>query len=145
MNNPLDPQKISKLAEDIRTIQNYTQSQDFDTSLLRAEVTTPGKALLVKDTPIICTVVSVFFLIVCLAAFAYAESLSAKTSNFIFVIGLIFVTVATISVHKKFSNNTITIVCATGLSAVLLIGSGNFTPKEAASLAQQQLNKEDSK
>jgi hypothetical protein len=145
MNNPLDPQKISKLADDIRTIQDYTQSQGFDTSLLRAEVTTPERTHALKDTPIVCTAISILFLVGCLATFAYVEELSAKTLNFIFVIGLIFVTTATISIHKKFSNNTITIVCATGLSAVLLIGSGNFTPKEAATLAQQQLKKEDSK
>lgn len=145
MNKPLDPKEISRLADDIRTIRDFTLSQGFDTTLLRAAVTTPEKAAILKDAPIWCATISTILLVGCLATFAYAEQLSDKTSNFVFVIGLIFVTVATISLHKKFTNNTITIVCAIGLSSVLLIGSGNFTPKEAVNMAQQQLKKDESK
>lgn len=137
MNKPLSHDEIKRLADDIRLIQNYTQSEGFDKNLLNATISSTPSGKINLDTPIVCAGIFIALLISCLIAIALIETLPPKIFNLIFVLGLVFIVLSTMSIHKKFSNHVMTWLCGIGLSAVLLVGAGIYTPKEAVTIAQK--------
>ncbi|MDZ5111867.1 hypothetical protein [Pseudomonas putida] len=137
MKKPLSHDEIKQLADDIRLIQNYTQSEGFDKNLFNAKVTPSPSDKTSIDTPIVCAGTFIALLIACLIAIALIEDIPPKIFNLIFVLGLAFIVLSTMSIHKKFSNHVMTWTCGIGMSIVLLVGAGVYTPKEAAAIAQK--------
>lgn len=126
---PVD--QISKLADDIRVIQDFAENHNFDGNLLKAKIT-PGSGESKKqyDWPFICMMASIVVVFIVLAVLNFF-SLPQETSAYLFVVGLLFSTIAVMCTHLRFRDTTITIISAFGLFLILFIGAGIFTPKEA--------------
>jgi len=130
-------EQIAKLAADIRDITGYAENHGFDTGLLHAKVT-PGSPPASKcDWPLISLGGFAVLLIVLLSVLTFYEPISSKAANFLFVAGMLFVVGASTAAHKKFDNSVITGIICIGLLAVLLVGSGVFTPREAVEQLQE--------
>jgi len=128
-NLPID--QISKLADDIRTINNFTENHNFDASLLTVAVTPKKVNSSAFDWPIIGMFFFIFLIVGVLAIIKFNESLSIASSNFLLLVGLIFAVLSSVCSHLKFKDRMITGLTLVGLVVVLLIGAGIFTPKEA--------------
>lgn len=126
---PVD--QISKLADDIRVIQDFAENHNFDGNLLKASIT-PGTGESKKrfDWPLISMIVSIVVVLAILAVLKFYE-MPQSASAYMFVVGLLFSTVAVMCTHLRFRDTTITIISAIGLFLILFIGAGIFTPKEA--------------
>jgi hypothetical protein len=129
--NKLPIEKIKQLADDIRTIENFAENHNFDKELLDVKVSISGGSSKIFDLPLVCMVVSVCFVVAVIAVLIFMTSLTQTTHNFIFLIGILFIAVATMATHVKFKEKVITSIVAVALSVVLVIGAGIFTPKEA--------------
>lgn len=135
MNLPIE--QITKLAEDIRLIKDFAENHNFDASLLKAKITPANASAKASDLPLILLTTSIFLLLLVLGILNFSGPYSQKASSFIFVIGMLLVVSAAASAHRKFKDNVVTTIFATGLIFVLLVGAGIFTPKEAADRLQQ--------
>lgn len=136
-NKQLPIEQISKLAEDVRLIKDFAENHNFDTSLFQARVTPVGKGSTQKSWSISVLTGSFIFLVIILAVLTFSDSLSRKVTNFLFLIGMLSVTLATAAIHRKYKETTVTTVVAVGLVLVLLVGAGIFTPEEAANRLEQ--------
>lgn len=136
---PLPVAQIAKLADDIREIRNYAENHGFDTSLVQASVS-PTNDKSSWDWPAILLTLFTVFLLLLLSIPVLYEPLPPKITNLVFVIGAVLVVGASASAHKKFENMTITCIVSIGLVVVLLVGSGVFTPREAADRLQELRN-----
>lgn len=126
---PVD--QISKLADDIRVIQDFAENHNFDGNLLKARITpSTGESKKRIDWPLISMIVSIVVVLAVLAVLKFYE-MSQSASAYMFVVGLLFSTVAVMCTHLRFRDTTITIISAIGLFLILFIGAGIFTPKEA--------------
>ncbi|MGY2463225.1 hypothetical protein [Vreelandella sulfidaeris] len=126
---PVD--QIAKLAEDIRVIKDFAENHNFDGNLLKAQITPSPKNSKIKfDWPLISMVISIIAVFVILAFMKFYEP-SQGASAYLFVVGLLFSTIAVMCTHLRFKDTTITIISAFGLFLILFIGAGIFTPKEA--------------
>lgn len=123
--------EIQKLAADIRVINDFAENHNFDTSLISATVEPTGQGNGAKDWSFIGAAVFAFLLFVLLAALNFSEVVSSATLRFCFVVGLLCAVLATLCMHKRFDNKTMTIIAGIGLLAILLIGTGVLTPREA--------------
>jgi hypothetical protein len=140
--NNLPLEKIAKIADDIRLIQNFAENHGFDTGLIQATVTPSLPDISEKwNWPLISLIVFPILLMAVLAMFAFYETMSPKTANFLLVVGLLFVIGASVAAHNKFDNSVITSIVCIGLIAVLLVGAGVFTPREAVDRLQPEMSK----
>ena len=131
MTNKLPIDQISKIADDVRLIQNFAENHNFDSSFLTAKVVSPETKNFI-DYPLCSMVFSMLFLLVSIAFIKfYTPPLSTAMNSFVFLIGLLFTTIATMSAHMRFKENTVTIIVAIGLLMLLFIGAGIFTPEQA--------------
>ena len=132
---PID--KISKLADEIRFINDFSENHNFDNSFLTTPAT-PSELRENRDTPLIVMITSMFLVLVCTALILfYNPVLSNAMKTFIFLIGLFLTITATITAHLKFKENFITSIVLLGLITLLSISAGMFTPKEALDKAWQ--------
>lgn len=130
--NTLPIKEISKLADDIRLIQDFAENHNFNSNLLNAEVTTKSKSILsIRDWPLVGFFISMALVVCVIAILKFYSPLSNNASSFIFVIGILFATISIACSHMRFGNVTITIVVAIGLFLFLFIGADIFTPQEA--------------
>ena len=134
MANKLPIDQITKLADDVRLIQDFAENHNFDSSLLTAEVVPVESAKSKKNAPdfplyILCT--SMFLVLASIAVIKFfIPPLSTAVNSFIFLVGLLFTVIATMSAHMRFKDNIVTGIVAVGLIMVLFIGAGIFTPQE---------------
>jgi hypothetical protein len=140
-NKPLPIDQIRKLAEDVRLIKDFAENHNFDASLINAAVSPTGSSAKSWDWPMIATFLFVAILLGCIAVLNFWEPLSSAATKFVFTVGLLSAVLASISIHKKFDNTTITIITCVGLVVVLLIGCGILTPKEAVGEFQKYREK----
>ena len=131
---PID--QITKLAEDVRLIKDFTENHNFDHSLLSAEFVVPNKSERSIDMPLIVMIFSMLLVLATAAVILFFNAnLSSEMNSLIFLIGLLFMIFAIMSAHLKFKNHVITSLVAIGLFMLLFIGAGIFTPKEALNKA----------
>ena len=130
--NKLPIEQIAKLANDVRLIKDFAENHNFDTSLLSAQVTPAPNAEKKADLPLIIMIASMVLLICMVAVLKFwTPPLGNAASSFIFLVGLLFTIIASMSAHMRFNNSVVTAIVGIGLLMVLLIGAGVFTPKEA--------------
>lgn len=134
---PLPINEIKQLANDIRLIQNFAENHDFDASLINATIQPRNDNSKPWDWSLICASLSIFCMFTIVAAVNFLDSISKASISFLFVLGLLFSGIATISFHKKFENTTITMIAVGMFTLILLIGFGILTPKEAMEEAKQ--------
>ena len=127
--NKVPIEQITKLAEDVRLIKDFAENHNFDNSLLTVNVS-PANAKF--DLPLII-MISFISLVLCTVAVInfWTPPLSTTASSFIFVVGLVFATIASMAAHMRFQDKIVTTIVIVGLLLVLFIGAGIFTPKEA--------------
>lgn len=124
-------EKISKLAEDVRLIKDFAENHNFDTSLLTADIV-PATNKSKFDIPFIAMVAFTLLVLCMIGVMKFWEPpLSTSVSSFLFLVGLVFVGIASMAAHIRFQNNIITSIVVVSLLLVLFIGAGIFTPKEA--------------
>lgn len=128
-NLPLE--KISKLADDIRIITNFAENHNFDASLLTVAVTPKKGNDGIIDWPLIGIFSFIGLVIGVLAILKFSDSLSTASSNFLLLVGIIIAILASVCSHLRFKDKIITGLTVVGLVAVLFVGAGIFTPKEA--------------
>lgn len=133
---PIPITEIAKIADDIRLIKDFSENNNFDASLINATIQ-PRVDKKPWDWPLICASLFSLFLIFIIALMKFWKELSEAGVSFLFILGLLFGGVATISLHKRFEDLTITITSGIVLSLILLIGSGVLTPKEVIDEAKQ--------
>lgn len=135
MTNKLPIDQISKIADDVRLIQDFAENHNFDSSFFTAKVVPPETKRNAKkpiDYPLCSMIVSMLFVLASIAVIKfYTPPLAAAMSSFVFLIGLLFTTTAIMSAHMRFKENTVTIILAVGLLMLLFIGAGIFTPEQA--------------
>jgi hypothetical protein len=135
MANKLPIDQIAKIADDVRLIQNFAENHNFDSSFLTAEVVpseTARNARKPIDYPFYSMVISMFMVLASIAVIKfYTPPLSTAMDSFVFLVGLLFTTIATMSAHMRFKENTVTIIVSIGLIMLLFIGAGIFTPEQA--------------
>jgi hypothetical protein len=135
MTNKLPIDQIAKIADDVRLIQNFAENHNFDSSFLTAEIVpseTKRNAKKSIDYPLYSMGFCMFLVLVCIAVIKfYTPPLSTEMNSFVFLIGLLFTIIATMSAQMRFKENTITIIVAVGLLMLLFIGAGIFTPEQA--------------
>ena len=124
-------EEIKQLANDVRTIRDFAENYNFDASLIDAQVEPKRTSIHSWDWPLILTAIFVVALVVAVGVLSFWENLPSSWTKFLFTLGLLAAVLSSICLHKKFENNTITIIAGLGLVFVLLIGAGIFTPKEA--------------
>lgn len=139
----LSHEQITKLADDIRVIQDFTASHNFDLSLLNASVSPSSKSKAMNDKALVCTILFIALLLTDIAAVVFSENISEKSSFYMLIVGAVLVTLAVISIHKKFSETAITVVASLGLAMVLLVGFKVYTPKQAVEIAQSIVKKDE--
>jgi lysylphosphatidylglycerol synthetase-like protein (DUF2156 family) len=122
-NKPLPIDQIRKLAEDVRLIKDFAENHNFDASLINAAVTPTGSSGRSLDWPLMATFFFVVVLLGSIAVLNFWEPLSSAATKFVFTFGLLSAVFASISIHKKFENTTITVITCAGLVVVLLIAS----------------------
>lgn len=138
---PLPIKEIRELAADIREIKDFAENHGFDPSLVQATVTpSMNQTYMAWDWPLLSLGICVLLLLILLGGIAFYELDSPKLVNFLFVVGMILVVAATVAGHKRFDSHGITIIICVGLTAVLLVGTGVLTPKEAADRLQSMSN-----
>ena len=107
-NVPVD--QIKALAEDVRLIQDFAENHNFDASLLKAKVSPPKKSISQKDWPLVSMIVCIMLMLLSIAAIKFWHPpFSQAVSSFVFVVGLIFATLAAMSAHMKFKDKMVTI------------------------------------
>ena len=125
-------EQISKLADDVRLIKDFSENHNFDTRLLTANVTPATNSIKTYDLPLISMI---SFILLVLGAIAVIKlwdpSLSTSVNGFIFIIGLACSIIASIAAHIRFKDKIVTSIVVVGLLMVLFIGAGIFTPEEA--------------
>jgi hypothetical protein len=136
-NLPLE--QIAKLADDIRTITNFAENHNFNASLLTVAVPSTRADSALLDRPLIGMAVSITLVIAILAILKFWPSLSPAISNFLFLVGIIIAILAAVCSHLRFKEKTITSITVLGLVAVLFLGAGIFTPKEAVDQIRELL------
>jgi|TARA_B110000908_G_C10212653_1_gene431070 hypothetical protein len=133
--NKLPIEQITKLANDVRLIQNFTENHNFDNSLLEANISPPASSKK-YDKPLIVMIASMLLVLSSAAVILLWEPpLTSSMSSLVFLVGLLFAISATMSAHLKFKDNVITGAVAIGLLMLLSIGAGIFTAEEALSRA----------
>ena len=125
-------EQIEKIAGDIRLIQNFAENHNFDSDLLNANVI-PKKGFKSQkwDWSLISMFVFLGLVVLVLALLKFSSNLSEGASSFLFLLGVLFGTLATMCTHMRFQDRSITIIVAIGIFLILFIGAGIFTPKEA--------------
>lgn len=130
--NKIPVEQISKLADDIRTIENFAENHNFDSGLLTAKIkpnTSNNKIEL--DWPLISMLICFALILISFAVILFFDSISEPAKKFMLLINLVLVILSSISAHRKFDNNIITIIAVVGGVIVVLIGAEILTPKEA--------------
>ena len=126
--NQIPIEKITKLADDVRLIKDFAENHNFNGSLLSASIEPKSK----YDIPLLAMVGSMLVVVALVAVIKFwSPLLSTAANSFIFLIGLIFATIASMTAHMRFQDKIVTSIVAAGLLMVLFIGAGIFTPKEA--------------
>lgn len=132
---PLDKlslDQISKVAEDVRTIQRFqdeTLNNGFNPNLISASIV-PGNSPKLFDWPLITFLLSLF-LVFGVVVFQQILDTQGTTYNLMLLGSLFISTLCVMSAHLKFGQLTVSIIVAVGLIVVLAIGFGILTPKEA--------------
>ena len=129
--------EIKSLADDIRLIKDFSENHNFDASLINASIGPKSDNPKPWDWPLICASVFTVLVVSTIAVLTFWDGLSITAEKFIFVLGLLFAGLASLCVHKRFDNTTMTIISALVLWIFLLVGAGIFTPKEAVSELQK--------
>jgi len=126
--NQIPIEEIAKLADDVRLIKDFAENHNFNGDLLSASIAPKRK----YDMPLLAMIGSMLLVVVLVAVVKFWNPpLSTAANSFIFLIGLIFATIASMTAHMRFQDKFITIIVAVGLLMVLFIGAGIITPKEA--------------
>lgn len=73
-------EQITKLADDIRVIQDFTASHNFDLSLLNASVS-PSSKKAMSDKALICIILFIALLLIDIAAVVFSESISENQTS----------------------------------------------------------------
>ncbi|OPX54469.1 hypothetical protein SAMN02745127_02783 [Oceanospirillum multiglobuliferum] len=132
MTNNVPVDQIKALAEDVRLIKDFAENHNFDASLLNAQVSPSKKSTSERDWPLVSMIGCITFVLLAIAAIKFWQPpFSPSVSSYVFVVGLIFATLAAMSVHMKFKDNIVTLIAILGLLMVLFIGAGIFTPEQA--------------
>lgn len=134
---PLPIDQIAKLAADIQVIENYAENHGFASGLLDVTVTPGTNSAHKCDWSLFSLGCFTLLLIVLLSVLAFYEPITLKATNFLIVVGMLLVVGASTAAHKKFDNSVITGIICVGMLAVLLVGSGVFTPREAVEQLQE--------
>ena len=129
--------EIKSLADDIRLIKDFTENHNFDASLINASIGAKNDNSKPWDWPLIFASVFTVLVVSTIAALNFWDGLSITATKFIFVLGLLFAGLASLCVHRRFDNTTMTIITGVVLSIFLLVGAGIFTAKEAVSELQK--------
>ena len=129
--------EIKRLADDIRLIKDFSENHNFDTSLINASIGPKNDNSKPWDLPLVCASVFTVLVVSTIAALNFWGDLSVSATKFIFVLGLLFAGLASLCVHRRFDNTTMTIIAGLFLSIFLLVGAGIFTPKEAVGELQK--------
>ena len=130
-NKKIPLERIEKLANDVRTIKDFAENHNFDTSLLNADIGSPTSKK-GFDLPLICLVIGVL-LVLCTVAIIklWDPPLSTAADSFLFLLGIVFTIGASIAAHIRFQDKVVTGIVIIGLLSVLLIGAGIFSAREA--------------
>lgn len=124
--------KITRLADDIRLIQDFAENHNFDSGLFSASVIpSKNRQNNPMDIPLISLIIALLVLAILIGFFKFFHGLSDDLKNFLFLIGILVATFATISTHLRFQDKIVTVIMTVGLFLFLFIGSGIFTPEEA--------------
>ena len=134
---PIPIGEIKKLAADIRLIKDFAENHNFDASLIIASIEPKSGKPLPRDWPLILASVFTLLVVGAIASLNFLEGISPTASKFIFVLGLLLAGLASICLHRRFENTTITVISGAVLVVVLLVGGGIFTPKEAVGELQK--------
>jgi len=135
--NDIPVEQISKLADDVRTIENFAANNNFDSTLVSAEVTA-GHRSTTDGKDVAGIFLSAVALIAIIGVFTFNSDLSEPLSRFLFLIGILVVGLTSACVHLKFRENTVTWIVAISASLCLVVAAGIFTPREAIELIQRK-------
>lgn len=134
----MTPEQISKIAEDVRTIQKFqdeSQNHGFNANLISATVV-PGEKSKSSagngssDWPMYWFIGLVFILLALMIP-RYVTEVSDKIDNLLLVFSLLIGTLIVMAGHIKFKDKTVSVILSIGLFVVVAIGFGVLTPKEA--------------
>jgi len=126
--NQIPIEAIAKLADDVRLIKDFAENHNFNGGLLSASIAPKRK----YDTPLLAMIGCMLIVVALVAVVKFWNPpLSTSANNFIFLIGLIFATIASMTAHMRFQDKVVTSIVAVGLLMVLFIGAGIVTPQEA--------------
>lgn len=135
---------IKALAAEVRLIKDFSENRNFNSGLINASVSPAEKAKSETDWPLITAFGAAFLLIIALVIYNFAGELNQKAITAFFVVCLLLGGIATMAVHKRFENLTLTLIAGGVLLSAILIGCGIFTPQEAVSEAKSYIhNKND--
>ena len=128
--NQVPIEQIAKIADDVRTIENFAANNNFDSSLIASRII-PGSNSRSAGWLVLAIVISVTILVAIICAFLFWPELPEAVNRFLFLIGILDVGLISACVHGKFRESTITWIVAIATSVVLLVAAGIFTPREA--------------
>lgn len=137
----MTPKEISKLAEDVRTIerfQNESINDGFDPSLFSATVV-PKNKIQSLDWPLIsfCAFIIIF---IGLVIARFIVEVTPELEELLLVLSLVVGTLTVLTSHLRFKDKVISIILSIGLVVVVVIGFGVLTPKEAIDEAKEWVN-----
>lgn len=128
----LNHQYISKLAEDIRVIQDFTKNYNFDDSLLKNSGSTeskpPKKTKSIDITLGVITLAVILFLACVISNVFFG--LQGKESTILLLITILFIGISCVATHIRFQNYVATTILAFALIAITAIGFEIYTVKE---------------
>jgi hypothetical protein len=134
---PIPIREIKELAEDIRLIKDFAENHNFDATLINATVEAKSSKLESWDWSMIFGAFFTILVVGTIASLNFWAGLPPTASKFIFTLGLLFAGLASVCIHKRFENITMTTISGLVLVVVLLIGGGVITPREAVSEVQK--------
>ncbi|MFM5508197.1 hypothetical protein ACET6U_04355 [Aeromonas rivipollensis] len=130
-NNPKTPvEQIQKLADDVRLIQEFSANCGFGENLLLVNIAPDKKQKSKWSWPLFTMICGVILMIAMLGALKFV-TLEKATTDFMFLLGVLFGTMVVVSTHIKFNNTAVTIIMTIGMFMLLFVGTGILTPKEA--------------
>ncbi|WP_440905341.1 hypothetical protein ACMZOO_03130 [Catenovulum sp. SX2] len=140
---PLNVDEIHKLAESIKTIENFAENRNFNSSLFNVSLSsgkpqTPDKSEKIKPNFNIMLICSFLVMFISLGIYLFVE-LSTKQQTFSLVVTILAAGFAILGTHLKYKNAGATAIIGFCLVAIITIGYEIFTPKEVAEKAEKML------
>ena len=132
---PIPVEAITKLADDIRLIQNFSANNNFDSALVSAQLS-PSRLKRRINWAAVGFTTSVVAFVLLVGYFSFVESIPAKINRFLFLLGVLDVGLCGAQVHYRYRVTTVTWIIGIAMFVTLVVASGMFTLREAIEIVK---------